>query len=231
MLNYMLIKQKKIFKCFNCFGKYFGLKNVENFKNCAALFQRLASQVKPIACPNSELTQKVSATHWQVKVPVAKQSFQNFFFKNLVFQISCDSIWRLVREWKLQSQVLLRTFGDSCRDSLVSGTSCRKKHFKTNFKILSHGFLATCFGNLFATQYSREKRVFCTLIVFFKTILKTFQFSLTHCDCSLSCPFISLTNSLCFSQKSTIFFIISSSNFKERYGVFIFLKVFHIYSL
>ena len=96
---------------------------------------------------------------------------------------------------------------------------------------MSHGFLVTCFGNLFATQYSREKRVFCTLIVFFKTILKTFKFSLTHCDCSLSCPFISLTNSLCFSQKSTIFFIISSSNFKERYGVFIFLKVFHIYSL
>ena len=63
------------------FGKYFGLKNVKNFKNCAALFWRLASRVKPVACPSRELRQKVFATHWRVKVPVAKKT-RNFFFNS-----------------------------------------------------------------------------------------------------------------------------------------------------
>ena len=218
MLNYMLIKHKMIFEYFSCFWKMCNPILATCLIGQASCMPQFRAYIEGFC--DSLVGQSPS-----------RKIVLEFFFKNLVFQISCDSIWRLVREWKLQSRVLLRTFGDSCHDSLASGTSCRKKNFKTNFKILSHGFLVTCFGNLFATQYSREKRVFCTLIVFFKTILKTFQFSLTHCDCSLSCPFISLTNSLCFSQKSTIFFIISSSNFKERYGVFIFLKAFLIYSL
>ena len=79
------------------------------------------------------------------------------------------------------------------------------------------------FGDLFATYFNRRNHVFCTL----RTVFKNFSIF----PRSLSCPFISLTNSPCFSKKSTIFFIISTSNFKKRYEFSIFLKVFHVYSL
>ena len=50
ILNSMLIKQKNIFECFNCFWKIFLFwKIFKNFKNYAALFWRLASWVKPVA--------------------------------------------------------------------------------------------------------------------------------------------------------------------------------------
>ena len=74
MLNFMLINTKSFLSVLIVFGKYFGSKNVKNFKNCAILFWRLASRVKLVACPSRELTQKVLATLWQVKVQVAKKT-------------------------------------------------------------------------------------------------------------------------------------------------------------
>ena len=86
MLKYMLIKHKKIFKCFSCFWKvFFILKIFKNFKKCATLFWRLTSRVKPVACLSRELTQKVFATHQWVNVPVVKKA-QKFFSIFWVFR-------------------------------------------------------------------------------------------------------------------------------------------------
>ena len=101
------------------------------------------------------------------------------------------------------------------------------KTLRQIFPIFVSRVLATWSGDLFVTYFSHENCVFCDL----RIVKKKKKFSLVHFDCSLSCPFISLTNSPRFSQRSTIFIIISSSNFKKRYGFSIFLKVFHIYSL
>ena len=44
--------------------------------------------------------------------------------------------WRLVREWKVQSQGSLRDFRGSARDSLAGRPSSREKHLEKFFKIL-----------------------------------------------------------------------------------------------
>ena len=86
VLNYMLIKHKKIFECFSCFWKvFFILKIFKNFKNYATLFWRLASKVKPVACLSCELTQKVFATYQWVNVLVVKEA-QKFFSICWVFR-------------------------------------------------------------------------------------------------------------------------------------------------
>ena len=53
-----------------------------------------------------------------------------------------DQFWRLVHEWKVQSQGLLRDFRGSARDSLVGRPSSREKHLENLFKILSLSVLA-----------------------------------------------------------------------------------------
>ena len=61
--------------------------------------------------------------------------------------------------------------------------------------------------------------------------LKLFSFPSNFSDCSLSSLFISLTNPPCVSQKSPLFFIISTSFFKKRYGFSYYLIAFHVYSM
>ena len=84
------------------------------------------------------------------------------------------------------------------------------------FIILTFSVLAACPGDLLATCFSREKRVFCIS----KTIFKTFSvFPSTFCDCSLSSPFLfqlKLTQTL-FKLH---FCIISSPIFKKKVWVF-----------
>ena len=74
---------------------------------------------------------------------------------------------------------LHRRIHNSLRDLLVSGPSSHEKHLDKIFKILPRDF-----GDLFASQTSRENHVFCTNMVKSKTIF----FSLTSCASSLSCP-------------------------------------------
>ena len=89
------------------------------------------------------------------------------FFQNLGFQISSDSVWRLVREWKLQSRGLLRKCRGSLRDFLASGPSSREKHLDKFFKF----FFMGVFGDLFATYFNCKNHVFCTL----RTVFKNFS--------------------------------------------------------
>ena len=91
-----------------------------------------------------------------------------------VSKIACHSrklaghFWRLVCEWKVQSQGVHRDFCGSARDALASETSSRKKHLEIFSKILAWSVLAGVFGDYLATYLSREKRVFCTVRAVFK---------------------------------------------------------------
>ena len=140
--------------------------------------------------------------------------------------MSRDLIWRLVREWKLQSLGVLKIFHGSLHDFLAGGPSSREKHLNKFFQFFSQGF-----WRIFRDSFQSRK----SFVLRFKNSLlkkKKNQFSLVHFDYSLSCPFISLSQTHRVSHKNPpIFFIISTSNFKKRYGFSIFLKAFHVYNL
>ena len=82
-----------------------------------------------------------------------------------VIQITCHSreltgqFWRLVREWKVQSQRVHRDFHDSARDSLASETSCHEKDLANFSKLLAWSVLAGETGDFLVTYLSCEKRV------------------------------------------------------------------------
>ena len=69
--------------------------------------------------------------------------------------------WRLVREWKVQLRGVHRDFHSSACDSLAGRPSSRKKHLEFFFIILTLSVLVACPGDLLATCFSCEKRVFC----------------------------------------------------------------------
>ena len=135
----LLIKHKKIFECFSIFGKSFVFcKIVKNSKNSVALFWRLSRKLVLVACPSREPTQRFFTAHWQVNVPIAKNILKilRIFFKIWVFNVSRDSIWRLVHGWRFQPRRVHRDFCCLPRDSLVGRTFSRKKHLEKFSKFL-----------------------------------------------------------------------------------------------
>ena len=104
----LLIKHKKIFECFSCFWKVFcfckkcqKLNLKKKKKNSVTLFWRfsrgLVQSHVPVASPHRDfswLTGRSMPQSWKIL---------RIFFKFWVFNISRDSIWRLVRGWKVQS--------------------------------------------------------------------------------------------------------------------------------
>ena len=96
--------------------------------------------------------------------------------------MSRDSVWQIVREWKRQLRGLLRKFRGSLHDFLASGPSSREKYLDKFFLI---GFLVTSLRLILVTKLR--------ILRFKDNFFLNFQFSLVHFDCSLSCPFISLS--------------------------------------
>ena len=97
----LLIKHKKIFECFSYFWKVFCFyKNVKNFKNSVALFWRfsrgLVQSHVPVASPHRDFSQLTGGSMPQ------SQKILRIFFQIWVFHVSRDSVWRLVRRWKVQ---------------------------------------------------------------------------------------------------------------------------------
>ena len=95
-----------------------------------------------------------------------KQCYLILATQSRVRQVACHSrelagqFWRLVREWKVQSQGVHREFRDLARDSLTSRLSSYEKHLEIFFIILTLSVLVACPGDLLATHPSREKRMF-----------------------------------------------------------------------
>ena len=79
-----------------------------------------------------------------------KQCYLILATQSRVRQVACHSrelagqFWRLVREWKVQSQGVHREFRDLARDSLTSRLSSYEKHLEIFF----HNFDFECFGGL-----------------------------------------------------------------------------------
>ena len=99
----LLIKHKKIFECFSCFWKVFCFcKNVKIFKNSVALFWQLSRGLVqlhvPIASPHRDISWLTGGS-----LPQSRKIIR-IFFKFWVFNISRDSVCRLVCGWKVQSQ-------------------------------------------------------------------------------------------------------------------------------
>ena len=99
----LLIKHKKIFEYFSCFWKVFCFyKNVKNFKNSVVLFWRLSRGLVqshvPVASPHRYFSRLTGGS-----LPQSRKILI-IFFKIWVFDVSRDSVWRLVRGWKVQSR-------------------------------------------------------------------------------------------------------------------------------
>ena len=160
--QYLLIKYKKIFECLSCFWKVFCFcKNVKNFKNSIALFWWLScglvQSYVPVASPHrdfSRLTGGSLPQSWKIL---------RIFFKIWFFNVFRNSIWQLIRRWKVQLLGVHRDFCGSDRDSLVSGTSSREKHLENFSKIFLSSVLVASLGDFLATWLSHEKCVFSVL--------------------------------------------------------------------
>ena len=94
----LLIKYKNIFEWFSCFWKVFCF--CKNVKNSVAMFWRLSHGLVyshvPVASPYRDfswLTGESMSQSWKIL---------RIFFKIWVFNVSRDSVWRLVRGWKVQ---------------------------------------------------------------------------------------------------------------------------------
>ena len=97
----LLIKHKNIFECFSCFWKVFCFyKNVKIFKNSVALFWqlncKLVQSYVPVASPHINFLWLIGGS-----LPQSRKILR-IFFKIWVFNVSRDSVWWLVRGWKVQ---------------------------------------------------------------------------------------------------------------------------------
>ena len=101
----LLIKHKKIFECFSCFWKVFCFcKKSQKFqKQCCPV---LATQLRvgPVASSHRNFSRLTGGSMPQ------SRKILGIFFKIWVFNVSCNSVWRLVRKWKVQSREDLEIF-------------------------------------------------------------------------------------------------------------------------
>ena len=95
----LLIKHKKIFECFSCFWKVFCFcKKSQKFqKQCCPV---LATQLRvgPVASSHRNFSRLTGGS-----MPQSRKILR-IFFKIWVFNVSCDSVWRLVRGQKVKSR-------------------------------------------------------------------------------------------------------------------------------
>ena len=162
--QFLLIKHKKIFECFNyfwkvyCFWKvFFFCKNIKNFKNSVALFWRfdrgsIQSHAPSLHRSFLRLTGR-STSRSQKRV---RKFFQNFGFLNFS-QLGLATCLRV----EAPVARLYKIFRGSLRDFLAGVPSSHEKHLENFSKILSLRCLVAWLGDLFATWFSREKCVFC----------------------------------------------------------------------
>ena len=91
-----------------------------------------------------------------------------------VIQIPCYSrelacwFWRLVREWKVQSQRVHRDFRGLARNFLAGRPSSCEKHLEIFFTILTLNVLAACLGDLFQSWKTRVLRFKDSFFKFFQ---------------------------------------------------------------
>ena len=103
MLNPCRPNSKRFLSVLVVFWKVFCFcKNVKNFKNSLAHFWRLSRELVqlhvPVASPHRDFQRLTGRS-----MPQSRKILR-IFFKIWVFNVSHDSVQRLVRGWKVQSQ-------------------------------------------------------------------------------------------------------------------------------
>ena len=109
----------------------------------------------------------------QLHAPVTKKTY-NFFSKIWVFRFHATQFGNLFASGSSSCEVYLESFAASFLTSSRVELPV-PKNIQTNFSNCLKGFFATWSGDLFAIHFSRENRVFCTMMVFFKTSFKNFS--------------------------------------------------------
>ena len=147
MLNYMLIKHKNIFECFNCFLKVFLFWKFSNISKIVQLyFGDSVSQVKPVMSSQSRAYTKALGNSLVGQAPSHEKDLEKFLKSGfLAFSRLCLAISLRV-EAPITS--LLRLFRDSFRNLLASGPSSHEKYLDKFWEICHTSFwqldLATC---------------------------------------------------------------------------------------
>ena len=137
----LLIKHKKTFECFSCFWKVFCFcKKCQNFekKTSVALFWQLnlglVQSHVPVVSPHRDFSRLSCRSMPQ------SQKILRIFFKIWVFNVSRDSVWRLVRGWKVQSREGSEIFPAYLTAYLATFSRVElpvaKKHLENFFKFL-----------------------------------------------------------------------------------------------
>ena len=106
ILNFCWSNTKRFLSFLNCSWKVFCF--CKNIKNSVALFWRLSRRLVqshvPIVSPNRDFSRLTDGSMPQL------QKILRIFFKIWVFNVSRDSVWWLVRGWKVQSRGDLEIF-------------------------------------------------------------------------------------------------------------------------
>ena len=99
MLNLCWSNTKFFFECFSCFWKVFCF--CKNVKNSVALFWRLSCGLVQlhvlVVSPYRDFSRLIGGSMSQ------SWKILRIFFKIWGFNVSRDSVWRLIRGWKVQS--------------------------------------------------------------------------------------------------------------------------------
>ena len=153
MLKYMLIKHKKIFKRFSCFWKVFFFRK---FSKISKTMQPCSSDL-PRRSSQSQAYTKGFCDPLASQGPSCEKDLENFS-KIWVFRCLTTQFGDLCASGSSNRQVYSKFFTapfatSSQVDLLVA------KNTQTNFS----NFSLKGFGDLFATHFSRENRVFCDL--------------------------------------------------------------------
>ena len=143
MLNYMLIKHKKIFECFNCFWKSFWFEKCQKFQKLCNPVLATWLRVNLVACPQSRAYTIGFRDSLASQSSSHKKDLENFskiWFLDFL-RLALENCSRV----EASTASILRSFCGSPR--LLEGeTSSREKHLNKFFKIC----VSKVFG-LFAT--------------------------------------------------------------------------------
>lgn len=101
----LLIKHKKIFECFSCFWKVFCFcKKSQKFQKQCCPVLATQSRVGLVASLYRDFSRLTGGS-----MPQSRKILR-IFFKIWVFNVSRNSVWRIVRKWKVQSREDLEIF-------------------------------------------------------------------------------------------------------------------------
>ena len=227
MLNPCWSNSKRFLSVLVFFGNSFvSTKNAKIFKNCVTLFWQLSCGLVqshvPVASPHRDFSWLIGRSLPQ------SRNILRIFFKILVFNVSRDSVWRLVREWKVQSWGDLEIFM-----AYLATPSQVELLVAKNTQINFSKFFSWVFWRLALATCSRLDSV--AKIACFAQIgqfLNFFSFSLKLLWLFIVClTWNTLKLTMSLSNKLPFLHHFNSKSSRKRYGFSLSLYILHVLSL